>query len=37
MMAEHNTRMDTNPGWQHWIVGAVAGMAYLFIIAILGG
>lgn len=35
MTPEQNTRMDTDPDWQHWLIGAVAGMAYLLIIAIL--
>lgn len=35
MMPEQNAHMDTDPDWQHWLIGAVAGMAFLFLIAIL--
>lgn len=28
-------RINTDPDWRHWIAGALAGMAYLFLIAIL--
>lgn len=37
MMDEQYTRMDTDPNWQHWLIGALGGMAYLILIAILGG
>lgn len=32
-MMPENPHIDTDPNWQHWLVGALCGMAYLLLIA----
>lgn len=36
-MIEQRIHLNKDPAWLHWVAGALGGMAYLLLIAILGG